>query len=36
MQGYNANEHLSAEENAKSVAYASLVDENLTDALVRI
>ncbi|KFH68880.1 hypothetical protein MVEG_05684 [Podila verticillata NRRL 6337] len=32
--GYNANEHLSAEENAKSVAYACLVDENLTDALL--
>ncbi|KAF8948057.1 hypothetical protein BGZ52_007216, partial [Haplosporangium bisporale] len=34
--GYNANEHLSAEENAKSVAYACLVDENLTDALTAV
>ncbi|KAG0331687.1 metaxin 1 [Podila horticola] len=32
--GYNVNEHLSAEENAHSVAYASLVDENLMDALI--
>lgn len=36
MKGYNVNEHLSAEENAHSVAYTSLVDENLLDALVRI
>jgi len=34
QQGYNANEHLSTEEIAKSVAYGSLVDESLTDALV--
>ncbi|GJJ78715.1 metaxin [Entomortierella parvispora] len=32
--GYNANEHLSTEEIAKSVAYGSLVDESLTDALL--
>lgn len=34
QQGYNANEHLSTEEVAKSVAYGSLIDESLTDALV--
>ncbi|KAG0323761.1 metaxin 1 [Dissophora globulifera] len=32
--GYNANEDLSSEELAKSVAYTSLVDESLTDALL--
>ncbi|KAG0352424.1 outer mitochondrial membrane transport complex protein-domain-containing protein [Gamsiella multidivaricata] len=32
--GYNANEDLSAEELAKSVAYSSLVDESLTDAIL--
>ncbi|KAI1307897.1 metaxin 1 [Mortierella claussenii] len=32
--GYNANEDLSAEELAKAVAYSSLADESLTDAIL--
>ncbi|KAF9931421.1 metaxin 1 [Linnemannia zychae] len=32
--GYNANEHLSAEDLAKTVAYSSLIDESLQDALL--
>ncbi|KAF9079968.1 metaxin 1 [Mortierella sp. AD031] len=32
--GYNANEDLSTEDLAKSVAYSSLVDESLQDALL--
>ncbi|KAF9096483.1 hypothetical protein BGX27_001127 [Mortierella sp. AM989] len=32
--GYNANEDLTQEDLAKSVAYSSLVDESLTDAIL--
>ncbi|KAK3808247.1 MAG: outer mitochondrial membrane transport complex protein-domain-containing protein [Linnemannia gamsii] len=32
--GYNANDHLSTEDLAKTVAYSSLVDESLQDALL--
>ncbi|KAF9938537.1 metaxin 1 [Modicella reniformis] len=32
--GYNANEHLSPENLAKTTAYSSLIDENLTDAIL--
>ncbi|KAF9355271.1 metaxin 1 [Mortierella sp. AD094] len=32
--GYNADEDLSAEDLAKSVAYSALVDESLTDAIL--